>query len=263
MQLGANHLFLEATSYIREICKPLYNLAIDYFSYTRSYPDGRRIYFNTSPEWLNNYFERDFHLIGNCELRPEIYKKPQTFLMSTLPKPKIFREAAEMGIQDGLFFINPLTSYTEFFEFSTFNPTTNMVNIFLNNGDLIRNFTWYFVNSAKTLIEQAERNHFILPHHNNANSFKKLLNTKEFSPFSHEKTVKLTQQQYQCAIRLLQSKSQKEIAKELGLSPRTVETYLNNLKNKLCVSNKTELILSLADLLQIRRPNKFLSIKIE
>src|SRR5438876_567071 len=119
MFLSPNHYFLSSSTEVRELCNPLHKLSIDYFSYTRSYRDGRRIYFNTSPEWLHNYFNHDFHLIGNCELRPETYQKPQTFLWSTLPKQVIYNEARDMGIKDGLFLINPLKDYTEFFEFST------------------------------------------------------------------------------------------------------------------------------------------------
>ena len=53
---------------------------------------------------------------------------------------------------------------------------------------------------------------------------------------------KLTKRESQCFYLLTRVMTNKKIANELGISPRTVDMYINQLKNKLGVSYKYELI---------------------
>ena len=57
--------------------------------------------------------------------------------------------------------------------------------------------------------------------------------------------VKLSLRESQCLDILATGKTAKEIAAEIGLSHRTVEHYLENIRNKLGVGNKHELFLKL------------------
>jgi DNA-binding CsgD family transcriptional regulator len=59
---------------------------------------------------------------------------------------------------------------------------------------------------------------------------------------------RLTQRQMQCAESLLNGRTAKETAFLLGLSTRTVEYYLGNIKLKLECRNKSELIAKLIQL---------------
>ncbi len=53
---------------------------------------------------------------------------------------------------------------------------------------------------------------------------------------------KLTNRERDTLYYLIRYYNQKEIARTLNLSPRTVETYINALKIKFCVNSKRELI---------------------
>jgi len=55
-------------------------------------------------------------------------------------------------------------------------------------------------------------------------------------------TVLLSKREWECLSFLSQGKTYKEIAKILSLSPRTIETYINSIKEKTGVSYKSKLI---------------------
>ena len=57
------------------------------------------------------------------------------------------------------------------------------------------------------------------------------------------KKYRLSNRETQCLDLILQSKIAKQISKELGLSQRTVERYIENLKSKLGCRTKTDLII--------------------
>ena len=72
---------------------------------------------------------------------------------------------------------------------------------------------------------------------------------------SKQKNVELTERQLQCAEYLLQGKTAREMAELLGLSRRTVEYYLCNVKSKLECKNKAELILTISNLFKSKKAN--------
>lgn len=55
-------------------------------------------------------------------------------------------------------------------------------------------------------------------------------------------SLKLTSRETECLFLLVSGKSAKEMAKFLEISPRTVEYYIENIKSKLCVSSRSEII---------------------
>ena len=60
---------------------------------------------------------------------------------------------------------------------------------------------------------------------------------------------KLTDRQRDCAIHLLNGLTYREIAFQLNLSSRTIETHIECLKEKLKCRNKSELIIKLLAIL--------------
>ena len=78
------------------------------------------------------------------------------------------------------------------------------------------------------------------------------LHTKEFHPTSIIGSY-LTKREKQVAEYLIEGQTAKQIAKILELSPRTIESYIVNLKNKLACNRQTDLVSKLLELASSKR----------
>lgn len=68
------------------------------------------------------------------------------------------------------------------------------------------------------------------------------LNIKDYSLDYHQNKFKLTERECECLFLLIRGKTAKEIATLLTLSSRTIESYLENIKNKMNCRNKSEVL---------------------
>ena len=58
----------------------------------------------------------------------------------------------------------------------------------------------------------------------------------------YDKNLKLTQRETECLFLLIRGKSAKEIARFLKISPRTVEVYIENIKLKMKISSRSQIV---------------------
>lgn len=255
MHLSSNHVFYSASSDVAEIAKPLNQLGINYFTYMRSYHDGSRLYLYHDPKILTAYLEEEYYLIGNTECKPERYKE-QVALWSTVPNQKVISECARSrGVDHGMFMFQPQDDYCEVFSFATQSGNEHIVNTYLSKMDVLTTFKQYFREKAAPIIDQAVKQKIILPFNNKIDIDSYLvnpdtINNKLMLLASPVKSL-LTNRQLQCCLLLMQGKTAKEIANTIGLSARTVEDYLSQIRTKLGCRNKTELIIKLSAILNV------------
>lgn len=114
---------------------------------------------------------------------------------------------------------------------------------YLNHIDLFERFLDYFREKAKPLIERAMKEKIIIPNKFelapkglmykdlDRQAFLNLLNPQHFS-----------MREMECIRLLTRGYTHKMIAQELGISPRTVETYLEHIKEKTDTHTKGELV---------------------
>ncbi len=244
MQLPNNHIFYTSSSDVTEIIKPLKQFGITYFSYMRSDVSGSRIYLYNNKEILNSYLKDKYYLSGNKESTPLNYKN-QILLWSTLPNQYEYDENVRArGIDHGMFIFEPNGNSLETFAFATQKENEGIINTYLTKLDFLKTFTNYFREKAAALIKSAEKSKIILPFHSGKLNFIEKGVDVDFKLLSNR--------QIECCSLLLSGKTSKEIAKLLGLSTRTVEYYLSNIKTKLQCSNKAELIAKLIHLLKFK-----------
>lgn len=248
MILSSNHLFLTSAPEMREITKPLLSLGITYFGYCRYYNNGGRLYLCNNAKMIESYYANKLYRIGNTESQPCNYYS-QVALWSTLPNQEVFEDSKQMGVDHGIFIIEPQKDSCEFFAFATTRENRQIINTYLTQMDFLKKFGAYFKVKAKSLIMDGEKNKIYLPYHN-----KKILNEINTNlsylledECNNSNLTRLSKRQHDCAQLLLQGKTTKEIARHFSLSPRTIESYIDNLKLKLHCQNKTELILKLSE----------------
>jgi DNA-binding CsgD family transcriptional regulator len=253
MIINQNHPFLSLTPDMIELSKPLQQLGITYFTYTRSYDIGARIYLTTHRDALDSYFKEKWYLVGNVESNPSRYK-PQVVFWSALPKQYIYDNCIRSrGIDHGIFMIEPHVNYCDFYGFATKKENNWVQNVYLNKIDQLKSFTLNFKNKASFIIKQAESSKIILPFHDDCVEFL----GNGMNPDSNEITfgkklinTNLTHRQLRCARLLIQGKTIKEIGNQMELSSRTIEDHVNNLKTKFYCRNKSELIVKMVEILK-------------
>lgn len=249
MILRNDHFFLKSAPEMREISKPLLSLGITYFSYGRHYNNGGRLWLCNTPENVESYYRRGLYRFGNSESHPKNYHS-QVVLWSTLPNQLVFNNARQFGIDHGIFIIEPQQDYCEFLAFGTTPNNHRIINTYLTNIDYLKKFGDFFKDNGQSLIKHGEINKVILPYHN-----KEIMHVSNMalSPLFENRSLslpKLSRRQYSCAQLFLQGKTTKEIAKEFCLSPRTIETYIDNLKSKFGCQNRIELALKLSEYME-------------
>lgn len=86
------------------------------------------------------------------------------------------------------------------------------------------------------------------PYYSQLNQSDKKYCSKDFLPSHYKKQSEnkfgLSKRELQCMFYILRGKKSKEIGLILNLSKRTIDFYIDNIKNKMGCQNKTELILA-------------------
>jgi len=251
MIINSNHPTFSTCKDVIQISKPLKELGIIYFDYTRSDNDGGRIWLTNHASSTERYLTKKYYLCGNVEGLPSKYK-PQIVFLDTLPKQYIYDDVIRShDIDHAMQIINPQENSCEFFGFATKKGNTGIINTYLTKLDMLKKFCAHFVELAQPLIKLVEKNKIILPFHSDSLDFLDKDDSGNELNYDSSSICKnlLPKRQLECARLLIAGKKIREIAVCLNLSPRTVEHYLNHLKKKLDCRNKTELIIKLAKMI--------------
>lgn len=141
--------------------------------------------------------------------------------------------------------------YGEFFCFAIEPNNLTLQTQMLNHLDLLKHFILYFKDHFETTIKQ------LMPYKDQSIDLLKLLPDKQIHWTAEQQqaflaqtsikhlvfdTVQFSSQQTRIIKHLLNFQTSVEIGSQLGLSPRTVEAYIEEIKNKLGCSNRAELL---------------------
>lgn len=254
MYLKDNHIAYTACQAISDIIQPFQAFGVRFFVYVKVYSDGSRISLNNNLLWSKFFFENySKYVNGEIFEDKENQNKKMSYHLWTLNQANnklLMDNESQFGIGNGIDIIVPHDDYTEFFVFASDKNNRGINNFYINNLDILKQSIFYFKDKGKDLLNQAESSGIIqVPTQNkvitnyqdiNNQSILDQLQPSRYYLTGKYKNEYLTRSEYQCLKLVAKLKSAKEIANELKLSPRTVEVYINNMKEKFELHKKSD-----------------------
>lgn len=254
------HLLIQYNISIQDqylsIIEPLMkNMNIN-FGYTRIYKDGS--YCDLRPEisFLKVSYEREllnkgvFFFQETAELE---FSNEYISLWPTVPSDPYLEWLYESNIWQGFEIYAKKKDYIEIWTFGTTRERDSLINFYINKFFLLKKFILYFEEKGSSILKGLDKS--FLPvsdlykkksyamRNGSQNNLNNLIQSLPFNKFKVDNKALngLSKREIQCMLYTSYNKTAKEIAKLLGISHRTVEAYLENLKIKLNCHNKHEL----------------------
>lgn len=245
---------------IKETTRPLLDhFGIGYFTYHRIDNQGNYTVLVDRPEWAEHYVGEKIYLNDPYLRHPSVYQSGICLVESQGSKDyveKLVRAGKKvLNIDSGAMLINKEVGYVEFFGFFCNSELGNIKSLYLNHTKLLHSFGAHFKEQmAPVLTKMVEDGGGPLLSLKGADflceepvcpaisPMRRLAYYKDLGVKEIEGVEKLSSQEIRCLKCLVEGMSAKESGKELGLSSRTVEYYLENIKNKLSLWTKQELI---------------------
>lgn len=239
--LQKKHFSLNIASDVREICAPLLqHYESEMFLYARLFDDGTGYPLTNYPEFHKNHFDKEYRVTPPFPqkiVREQFYFFMTDNELSMAPWQPVLDDLRSMfGLWQTIYMIERYEKYYDLYIFSGKAENLGTINFFINNIDKFEKFKLYFKEKAKKIITASQKNKIIIPD--------KMRGTlrgigeasvcnplKKFIHCANKKAV-VSPREMQCLQLLLCGHTMKEAAVILKISPRTVETHVNNIKHK-------------------------------
>jgi DNA-binding CsgD family transcriptional regulator len=253
-------LLLNSVHDINKMAEKLKKIGVCIFNHDITFGEGR-IAILTSNEGLLKFYCKNEHPAAFTDvtgriLAPNIYLHNYLNENYTHYKRVISPVYSKFNFNSSIHIVEKEEDCQHLFSFfSTYKDALFLQNLF-NNFDTINNFLFVYKKLGKELILKAKNknNQIILPYSSNDsnNTLNTLLTNNKNSAYKNDlivitnqftnKKVKLSLRQSQCLDFLARGYTAKEIAKEMILSSRTIEHYIERVREILNCRNNKELI---------------------
>jgi DNA-binding CsgD family transcriptional regulator len=231
---------------------------ITVFDHVRLYKDGTRFSLCSNALW-SNYLSKEVDSHDLIIERNKIKNLPKYILWQgslDIYTASIFQVAREQfNIDHGFTLIEYNKEYADLYYFASSRDNHDIQNFYINNIDILESFVSCYKSKGECLIKLAEQKRTTpriehgyqeFPLSEEIIKFNKIKNTY-FN--SIDDKIKLpyidttfSQREIQCIKLLSKGFAAKKIAATLNLSHRTVENYIANIKSKLNISSKAQLV---------------------
>ena len=244
---------------MKELSKPLHKyFGINSFGYMRTYKDCKYLSLLDGHEgFINSFYERakksDPHFIKALQNTP--YGEPSYSLWpvncSSSNSPPILSLLNAHDLWHGFQITYRREEYCEMFSFTFSKQAGDRSAFYMENIPILHKFIASFKTQAADLIEKQHKDNLALypekfcTDYIDSNNYKQFLLNLDKSLTLKDLSgniAHLTYRESECLKILVKNKTCKEIANMLEISPRTVELHIQNIKQKLKINFKSQLI---------------------
>jgi DNA-binding CsgD family transcriptional regulator len=257
------------SSYYNKFCRlaaPLKSIGVDFFCYTCMSAEGLFYQMSNHPPLAEYYFGYELYKANPCILNPDNFYDGQITIPLALPDDKFIGTVNDVetkfGISSNFITFHKKTKKKTFWlAFSSGNIEISPIALYLNYPEVFHRYidyfskTWeeyqpkmesFYVDMSSLLIISRKAVHKIgiLENHLREQFFRKIgyLNEINFS------VNDFTKRELDCIDSLLQGNTVFITVNNLDLSERTVQHYIENIKNKVGCKTKAELLNCLTEL---------------
>jgi DNA-binding CsgD family transcriptional regulator len=233
---------------IKTICKPLEKLGIYYFAHV-NISQNKFSAINNNPSFIEHYIKNQYY---NSDIHMKNDNKFGNYIIWDAvdlcgKSDKMHQEAGKFGIKHTFTIIEKNSSSNDFYHFATHSASCSINQVYLSQLDLLKLFILHYKENIKRSKELASAFEMTFDldvlfgnYETETNSFSHLSDMR--FQFIQSLKFNLTPREIDCFMLTLKGKTAKQIAILLGLSYRTVEEYICNIKTKLQVISKSALV---------------------
>lgn len=242
---GSRHYVRSVQADVNQICEPLFNkLDLNYFHYAIFYKDGSLGALYNRIDWHDCYYKNNFRThVPLPKQQIQFGKYNLCLWQGTLPDEitSAARNTCNFDHPVGISVAHK--DYFESFAFGTYQGNNGIINTYFNHIETLINFTKNFKTQAAGLIKKTVEHKVLLPEAFQAKQLN-LLDTLSagMNIKNGRQEVHVTLKEIEILRMLCRGLTLKEIANSLNRSTRTIETHLNNIKNKFGIYKKSHLI---------------------
>lgn len=248
IHLAEHHPSLTLSSHLDEALKSYFpNSPLSYFQYLKIHQDGAMSLLTNRPDWISCAMKRPERKVYSCANVEYLDKDNYWFLWDhNLPDAPLAL-AREYDIANGICFVERHQQHYYLTAFATSTKCQNAIDFYINKVPDFKNFITYFRNSNDALLSELDAHKINLSEKDQDPNTKTLLmndNSPRFRFPVHFRGRKsyITAQELACIQKLPLGKTAKQIAIELKMSPRTVESYFKRVMLRTGCQHKCDLI---------------------
>lgn len=254
MEDPQKHISLSSCQDIKKICEQFFSeqkINISHLNYIRKYDDNTVLYLCSNAHWLSHYYKSAYPTIGAFEQDNALSQQKYVLWSGLNANDKILQDSKNIiQVEHGITLIKKFNHGCEYFNLGNTDANPAVMNEYINNLEVLNKFVFYFHEKASSLIHATEQKRFLLPSEHcrekievphRSQQLSKKIGAEKKNTQNKSKNIFLTARELHCVDWYLQGKTASEIAEILKISKRTVETHIENIKEKFQCRNLMQL----------------------